>query len=570
MKIHSLKSYIFSAIFFMSTILLSVFVIFGIVTVSQYIEQYQKEQEVQTKTYIKELTADISNIESYIRGVFSSNIQFEIMKRENTTEAEWMKAAYYLNNNLKVRSDAQSFYAGIFFYDSARDMLFSNFSMLPPSVQEYYINKAIKDEMRKNIVGSLRFRGTFEFEGETYILYAIGNKKTFLGFTICLSLYYSLPENMQLMAFDDQENLLFSKGAQLSEDIRRDFQKKEKEHFYKPIRYIYSEGMLSSENIRLVFIQENTYLILWKNKLFLALFLGIPLLCFLCMHSVYRFWIRTMYRPIDHVMSRLERMKRRQAGRESGGEAAGTAVPDEQFAEVRVINERLDEMIHEMKILEREKYRKEGEANAARLQYYQLQVQPHFYLNCLTILDSLLNDRNIDTVRQMIYLMSDHIRYSFKDSCSLVSVEEELEEVRAYVNLYMIRNAMPIFLKISVSEKDKKVQIPILSIQPFVENSIKYAHNTDQILSIEVKTEHVMIEQSAFLKISVSDNGEGFQEDKLEKLNRRVTEFQYHSTQVGVDNLKYRLNLIYGDTACLFMYNKPAGGAITEILIPEK
>lgn len=39
--------------------------------------------------------------------------------------------------------------------------------------------------------------------------------------------------------------------------------------------------------------------------------------------------------------------------------------------------------------------------------------------------------------------------------------------------------------------------------------------------------------------------------------------------QVGVDNIKYRIYLLYGDKAKLYFYNSPAGGAVTEILLPQ-
>ena len=69
---------------------------------------------------------------------------------------------------------------------------------------------------------------------------------------------------------------------------------------------------------------------------------------------------------------------------------------------------------------------------------------------------------------------------------------------------------------------------------------------------------------------AIADNGPGFPEEKLQVLNQKVTEFQYNSTQVGVDNIKYRMYLIYGGEAQLYFYNKPLGGAVTEMLLPER
>ena len=111
---------------------------------------------------------------------------------------------------------------------------------------------------------------------------------------------------------------------------------------------------------------------------------------------------------------------------------------ESQLEEICLINEKLDELIAEMRQLEQDKYKKEKEADAALLQYYQLQVSPHFFLNCLNIIASLLHEQDVETVNTMIYSVSRHFRYVFQDYNSQVLLEEELEEVSAYCNIYII------------------------------------------------------------------------------------------------------------------------------------
>ncbi|MFR8337262.1 MAG: sensor histidine kinase, partial [Eisenbergiella massiliensis] len=202
--------------------------------------------------------------------------------------------------------------------------------------------------------------------------------------------------------------------------------------------------------------------------------------------------------------------------------------------------------------------------------YYQLPVRPHSYLNCLNIVASLLNENDVDTVKTMIYAVSRHFRYVFQDSDSLVTLAEEIEEVKAYCNIYIIRNAMPILLQIQLDEEDEFYQVPILCIQTFVENSIKHAVSKNRVLSISIMADRIEDEEQRYIRIRISDNGEGYQPQRLEELNRPVTQFQYHSRQVGVDNIKYRIYLLYGERARLYFYNSPTGGAVTEILLPRE
>ena len=53
----------------------------------------------------------------------------------------------------------------------------------------------------------------------------------------------------------------------------------------------------------------------------------------------------------------------------------------------------------------------------------------------------------------------------FSDSDSLVTLAEEIEEVKAYCNIYIIRNVIPILLQIQLDEEDEFYQVPILCIQ---------------------------------------------------------------------------------------------------------
>ena len=183
---------------------------------------------------------------------------------------------------------------------------------------------------------------------------------------------------------------------------------------------------------------------------------------------------------------------------------------------------------------------------------------------------SLLNENDVDTVKTMIYAVSRHFRYVFQDSDSLVTLAEEIEEVKAYCNIYIIRNAMPILLQIQLDEEDESYQVPILCIQTFVENSIKHAVSKNRVLSISIMADRIEDEEQRYIRIRISDNGEGYQPQRLEELNRPVTQFQYHSRQVGVDNIKYRIYLLYGERARLYFYNSPTGGAVTEILLPRE
>ena len=240
-----------------------------------------------------------------------------------------------------------------------------------------------------------------------------------------------------------------------------------------------------------------------------------------------------------------------------------------QIEEFVQINKRIDEMLEQMIQLQKREFEEKQRVKEVQLQYYQLQANPHFFLNCLNTISLLLDNHSLDAANDMIRSFSSYFRYIFREQKKPVTVEKEIREVRAYCNIYSIKGGFPILLQVDVKEEAEKCQIPILCIQTFVENSVKYAAKTGGILTVKIQV-GILEEETGERKLSIciSDNGTGYPDEMLEELNRPVTDFQFRSYHVGIDNLKYRIYLMYQE-ANWYFYNSPYGGAISEVTLPE-
>ena len=127
---------------------------------------------------------------------------------------------------------------------------------------------------------------------------------------------------------------------------------------------------------------------------------------------------------------------------------------------------------------------------------------------------------------------------------------------------------MPISFTRNIEEAMKEVKVPILTIQTFVENSVKYAQKSGKILAIEVDVKKMQEENNTYVLIRIRDNGPGYQEDKIAELNQPIEKIHYTSQHVGIDNIRYRMKILYGDRAKIYFYNTLTHGAATEILLP--
>ena len=132
-----------------------------------------------------------------------------------------------------------------------------------------------------------------------------------------------------------------------------------------------------------------------------------------------------------------------------------------------------------------------------------------------------------------------------------ISLSQELELVRHYLNIYKIRMEERLSYSIIADEKIKQISFSPLIIQPLVENAVKYG--------LEPKLEGGKIEikcliKESFLIIEISDTGHGLDTN--------------HEIGIGINNVSQRLNNLYGSDAKLTIKNNEPCGTKAVIKVP--
>ena len=186
----------------------------------------------------------------------------------------------------------------------------------------------------------------------------------------------------------------------------------------------------------------------------------------------------------------------------------------------------------------------------AELRALQAQIHPHFLFNALNALYGII-PREARGARETVLNLADIFRYFLETKKTLVPLEEEMHIVKAYLDVERLRLGDKLRLEISVSPEAQAVPIPILSIQPLVENAVK--HGIAPQAGGGLIQIHAAIEASGSLLISVQDSGPGFL-----KSNR---------TGVGLENVERRLDLCYGGDARLTI-NSSGSGSEVSVRIP--
>ncbi|PHV69640.1 hypothetical protein CS063_14555 [Sporanaerobium hydrogeniformans] len=235
--------------------------------------------------------------------------------------------------------------------------------------------------------------------------------------------------------------------------------------------------------------------------------------------------------------------------------------------EFELVNHTFDNMTRQIKKLKIDIYEEQITKQKAQLQYLQLQLSPHFLVNCLNLIRSLAIIGKEDLIQEVTITLSHYIRYTLNDS-TRVTLRQELEHVNNYIKLQKLRYQDGLIYNVSIDLKLENALIPTMLIQTFVENAVKYQMVQGEKLTIDVAVNLINEVAVPKIKIVIQDSGDGFDLDIIEKIrcNKRIID--QNGEHIGIYNIRQRLNILYNDLAKIEFSNAKCGGAEIKISIP--
>jgi len=217
---------------------------------------------------------------------------------------------------------------------------------------------------------------------------------------------------------------------------------------------------------------------------------------------------------------------------------------------------------HAVRYYEREDSRRLREAELraqlvqARLHALQLQLNPHFLFNTLNSIASLVHD-NPDTAERMIEALGDLLRVATSTQRQQVTIREELHFLDQYLLIERIRFGERLRIETQIDEALLDESVPVLVLQPLVENAVKHGvetHVESSLIQIAVQSAG----EGHFLRLEITNSG-----PVAEPFGRKIEE------RIGLSNTRARLQAMFGAEASLELYPRPQGGFVARILIPR-
>ena len=202
--------------------------------------------------------------------------------------------------------------------------------------------------------------------------------------------------------------------------------------------------------------------------------------------------------------------------------------------------------------------RAERQAAQAQLRLLQAQMEPHFLFNTLANVVSLM-DGDAPRAKAMLESFTDYLRASLgslrRDAQTL---GDELALVEAYLHIVGIRMEGRLQYRIDVPDALRALTLPLLSLQPLVENAVQHGLEP-QIAGGTV--EIAAHTEAGMLVVSVSDDGPG--------LGSVVASAQ-RGTGTALANIRERLAHAFGDAGRLTLESRTPHGVRATLRVPNR
>lgn len=190
----------------------------------------------------------------------------------------------------------------------------------------------------------------------------------------------------------------------------------------------------------------------------------------------------------------------------------------------------------------------------ARLLALQAQINPHFLLNSLNAIASLVQCGERDRAFDAIGRLGELLRMAMRSGTDLnVTLGDEMSFLQSYLKLCKLRFDRQIEYCISMPEDLATQRVPALIVQPLIENSIRHGMESTRTLNVDVR----VYARGPEIVIEVEDDGRGVSPSQGNTL----------PAGHGLANVAERLRLSFGRTGRLVLEPRAPRGTLARIVI---
>lgn len=258
----------------------------------------------------------------------------------------------------------------------------------------------------------------------------------------------------------------------------------------------------------------------------------------------------SIYDPIHNILKSMRALDQEHI--------TNNRVDDRGNDELHELSTNFNDLLNRVQELVNTVEMEQEQKRETQFQLLQAQINPHFLFNTLNTLNCLAIMNEDKPVSEGISALAKLLRNTIVDSKEVVSVQEELENLKNYIIIQKLRFGDLFETVYNVDSDVKNCQILKFLLQPIVENSILHAFEEDkehQVLTIRIKR------MGMYLRIEIGDNGKGFHTIDKEVGDKKLS-------SIGIVNIQERIQLMYGGRYSMEITSAVNKGTIVTLLLP--
>lgn len=416
-------------------------------------------------------------------------------------------------------------------------------------------SKGLTIIQNENPVKLLAYSKSYRMKNKKFTLTVFLRYEDFFG--RIMSHYHSEFEEQYWTTLDGQA--LFEEEELGIHELRKKFDKDEK-HVQKNSKGVLLTSNLGNSSYRsLAFISWYSVFEKIRGTTLIVLSMAIILLIGTLLIVVYI--VKRVTRPVHQLTEAMDQVIT---------ENFAVKLPVESDDEIGYLSQTFNSMSEELQNYFSQLVKKMEEEQEMKFGLLISQINPHFVCNTLNTIKYLAKQgrtRDVEVVSAALAnILRDRLR--IKNFQIYDTVVQETDTVKQYLTIQEYRYGGEVEVLWDIEEEVKGLKIPKNIIQPLVENALFHGLANEEDGSIR-GTITIQVEKTDALYIRVTDDGCGMSQQKIHRImsGQAKGEQERKGHEIGIDNIRERLEILYGDEADFFIRSEPGEWTEMEIVI---
>lgn len=245
---------------------------------------------------------------------------------------------------------------------------------------------------------------------------------------------------------------------------------------------------------------------------------------------------RKVYSPIQSLTDSMRKV--------ADGDLS-VSVPVRGKNEFSFLAEQFNLMTHRLNKLVEESYLLEIRLQKAQIRFLRSHINPHFLSNSLFCIYNMIKSQEPDSAADMAVYLGKYYRIGAQLDSLKLPLAQEVDNIRMYLKIHQIRMNGRFSFSCEVQEGLEDFEIPTLSLQTIVENSVLHAfRKLNAPAHVNVRAYH----ENENIILEVEDNGSGIPQEELDAILGRLSRPESLDELHGLQNVYFRVMTMFGET----------------------